>query len=681
MLNEDGKFLAAATIQIHTGVIGAMRVSASTLMAADGYFTAAVTTDAGGEILIPASSDGYVDRYQRAAVSGSGAFSTRLVLPDARTLNCVSGICSGDGISLSGLPEGVTASACVFDPVDDIDAFPGSFDAIDGELLVSGGFAWLGLQDAQSNALNVLPSPATMEFEFPRKAWPALKDIVTGNNRIDVPYYAFDETLGTWQHESDAILHDTAGNQLAEDDLGSVIRGKFTRGIVARGEVSHFSYWNIDWPVTELSLNRVQFRPFASNATLEGETYTGRSPGLPQTGTDSPGSGAESDGSLFCFDAPRSETDDEDIDQDGIVGEHETGELIVRANGRLYRISALELSLLTGDCGSNPSGPITRIELTDDQLLEAELCTIQGRMVDLPGTPVPGAIVSARLSVAAPECREALCVDGCTDSTSSDADGNFTLTIPVAGNTRLDGAAVVTSPPGDTASFRSGTTRIRNCPINQVVLVADSGTDVFPMQVTLAGSTLSWDPPVPASRIFVGSPELYLKWAVTGPMLPPTQYGLVPGAAIQDIPSDGNPSREAIDTGDVIRIFASGPGEGFYEKTHEGVLQAPSLQEWLPEGHLAYFISDTVDALDLSAFHARYETGSPRNQPFHPAMMVKVLLYGNSTGVFSSRKQALKPHEDVAFRVLAENNFRLTVRSVTSERFIWKSWRSCLCRW
>ena len=53
-----------------------------------------------------------------------------------------------------------------------------------------------------------------------------------------------------------------------------------------------------------------------------------------------------------------------------------------------------------------------------------------------------------------------------------------------------------------------------------------------------------------------------------------------------------------------------------------------ALQDWLPEGHLAYFISDSVDSLDLSAFHARYAKGGPRNQPFHPAMMVKVLIYG-----------------------------------------------------
>jgi transposase len=82
-----------------------------------------------------------------------------------------------------------------------------------------------------------------------------------------------------------------------------------------------------------------------------------------------------------------------------------------------------------------------------------------------------------------------------------------------------------------------------------------------------------------------------------------------------------------------------------------------ALQDWLPQSHLAYFINDTVDSLNLNAFHARYAGGGSRNQPFHPAMMVKVMVYAYATGVFSSRKIARKLHEDVAFRVLAANNF------------------------
>lgn len=89
----------------------------------------------------------------------------------------------------------------------------------------------------------------------------------------------------------------------------------------------------------------------------------------------------------------------------------------------------------------------------------------------------------------------------------------------------------------------------------------------------------------------------------------------------------------------------------------QGLLLPPSLRDWLPEGHLAFFVSDAIDALDLGAFEARYGTEGPGKQAFDPRMMVKVLVYAYATGTFSSRKIAAKLIEDVAFRVLAADNF------------------------
>ena len=87
------------------------------------------------------------------------------------------------------------------------------------------------------------------------------------------------------------------------------------------------------------------------------------------------------------------------------------------------------------------------------------------------------------------------------------------------------------------------------------------------------------------------------------------------------------------------------------------LLLAPDIREWLPDGHLAHHVSDLVDGLDLTAFHAPYEGDGRRNAPYEPRMMVKVLLYGYATGVFSSRGMARKLEEDVAFRVLGAGNF------------------------
>lgn len=90
----------------------------------------------------------------------------------------------------------------------------------------------------------------------------------------------------------------------------------------------------------------------------------------------------------------------------------------------------------------------------------------------------------------------------------------------------------------------------------------------------------------------------------------------------------------------------------------QSYLLPPSPSDWLPQNHLAFFISEVVDEMDLSAFYGRYEEGDARgNQPFHPAMMLKILIYAYATGTFSSRRIAQRIEQDVAFRVLAAGNF------------------------
>jgi transposase len=86
---------------------------------------------------------------------------------------------------------------------------------------------------------------------------------------------------------------------------------------------------------------------------------------------------------------------------------------------------------------------------------------------------------------------------------------------------------------------------------------------------------------------------------------------------------------------------------------NQRLLLPPDVREWLPEGHLALFISDVVDELDLSAIFAVYEDEGRGQPPYHPAMMVKLLLYAYCIGKPSSRKIERATYEDVAFRVLA----------------------------
>jgi transposase len=100
-------------------------------------------------------------------------------------------------------------------------------------------------------------------------------------------------------------------------------------------------------------------------------------------------------------------------------------------------------------------------------------------------------------------------------------------------------------------------------------------------------------------------------------------------------------------------------GQVFYPyEPDQALLFPPSLRDWLPDGHLAHFISDTVDELDLRAFYARYEQREDgRGQlAYEPRLMLKVLIYAYVVGLFSSRKIARAVAELVPLRYLAAGN-------------------------
>ncbi|MGH8264837.1 MAG: IS1182 family transposase [Steroidobacteraceae bacterium] len=87
----------------------------------------------------------------------------------------------------------------------------------------------------------------------------------------------------------------------------------------------------------------------------------------------------------------------------------------------------------------------------------------------------------------------------------------------------------------------------------------------------------------------------------------------------------------------------------------QSFLLPPSPLDWLPDGHLARFILDVVERLNLCSINAYYEREQRGYPPHHPQMMVALLLYGYCVGVASSRKIEKRTHEDVAFRVIAGN--------------------------
>ena len=84
-------------------------------------------------------------------------------------------------------------------------------------------------------------------------------------------------------------------------------------------------------------------------------------------------------------------------------------------------------------------------------------------------------------------------------------------------------------------------------------------------------------------------------------------------------------------------------------------MMPPSVAEWLPEDHLAWFVLDVVSELDLDAFMVAYRADGRGGAAYEPAMMVALLVYAYCVGERSSRRIQRRCVEDVAFRVVAAN--------------------------
>jgi transposase len=82
-------------------------------------------------------------------------------------------------------------------------------------------------------------------------------------------------------------------------------------------------------------------------------------------------------------------------------------------------------------------------------------------------------------------------------------------------------------------------------------------------------------------------------------------------------------------------------------------LLPPSVEDWLPEDHLARFVVDIVDQLDLSGLTRHYRGSG--SAAYHPALMLGLLIYGYATGVYSSRRIEVATYESIAFRYIAAN--------------------------
>jgi len=83
-------------------------------------------------------------------------------------------------------------------------------------------------------------------------------------------------------------------------------------------------------------------------------------------------------------------------------------------------------------------------------------------------------------------------------------------------------------------------------------------------------------------------------------------------------------------------------------------LLPPSVDDWLPQKHLARFVVEVIDGLDVSAMSGAYRGSGSAG--YHPRLLLGILVYGYATGVFSSRKLERATYDSVAFRFIAAND-------------------------
>lgn len=290
----------------------------------------------------PESSDG----LRTLLAAPGGDLELGIELAHLAPFACERGVCSSsDGrLQVRGLPEDIAARGRSFDPTTEAMFFPGAFSDSEGKLLVSGGFSSVELADAAGRSVSTLTTPAELRMILSRSTWPIITDIHPNTGAIEYPLYGFDEVSGEWVREGEGVL-ESEGEPIPEASLEAIRQGRYVRDVWAVAKVSHFSFWNVDWPIESFGcitgvVVDENDRPIAGAVVAaRGVSYTGRS--MPRTtGPDG----------RFCTEAMRSEAPGQDVDLDGQPGEVQTVS-IVAARGGASAVHTAHMPKEQGECG------------------------------------------------------------------------------------------------------------------------------------------------------------------------------------------------------------------------------------------------------------------------------------------------------------------------------------------
>jgi len=388
-------------------------------------------------------------------------------------------------------------------------------------------------------------------MRVPRDSWRVVVDIMPGDDRISVPMYFFDETAGQWVQEGSGWLQDSSGQLVPEERIDDIHMGTFTGDLLAVAEVTHFSYWNVDWPQEDNACMSgivvdADGKPVSgAGGTMRGINFAGYSPPI-ITGEDG----------SFCVDMRRSEKPGEDLDGNGTTGETLSILTIFESDSKSFRFDPLDVTTESGSC---PTGcmQLGTFELVPAHEVQPELCSLSGN-VYRGGSPIQTVQVFAEDELLDPDVAETLCAGGCEYGVISGADGGFQIT--AAFESMLSLSAYTTESDGTAMFFFEAGRTFLDCPAAPV----DLNLEVSFCQVGLptidynAGSgQMNWDPAVPAESLVVSSEggsawQIYSESGFT----PPVTYGELPAGAQQVMPISGSPA--PIATGNIVFIVPKG---------------------------------------------------------------------------------------------------------------------------
>jgi hypothetical protein len=529
----------------------------------NGAYTLAVDVAQGDRLVVAFTDAGKASIVRNVEAAPNGKVQLNATLTELEGLECKDGKCNvkDNALLLRNLPAGVTGSAKIFNPVTQTDAFPGEFKDNTGNLLISGVFATFEMEQ-NGQPLKTLSSPATVQMRMPRDTWNVIVDITTGNSQIDVPLYSFDETKGEWVRDGAGWLEDGNGAKIDPATLPSIKNGTYNGVVVAVGEVTHFSTWNVDWPGDTHGCIKVCVTDSAGAAaagatvSLAGVTYTGTS--TPKT--------AGADGCV-CIEGMRSEAAGEDVDNDGTTGETQKVGLRVAHGGKYYDLGVFDMPAANATCGGTGCTDLGVVQLTSAKELSIALCTVNGTVRDIQGNPVANATVYGFDESVPDDAMEAMCFDGttylCMIATSTDATGAYAVTMPVLNGATIMGMIGINTPPEQSTYY--GQRGLRGCPTGSIDLTLDQGYRTFTLTVSVNGNTISWTPDNLSQRpmngyVMVSNSSAGPKWMVVTDegidLASPVTYGTIPPNASQTFPATGSPA--ALASGDEIAVWLQG---------------------------------------------------------------------------------------------------------------------------